>query len=657
MKSLVTDCVSPFIDVTTRNRLAMTLAPYVCLAMRVFSVAGLALVLAGPVRAQNFTVLDGQTVGPQTMNNPGDTGTIEEGGAINGGGARGVLMLSTGQTVTNGGSISTTGNDAEGILSVNDALIANSGRITTTGDFSDGIESTGSGVNLITNSGSIFTAGDFASGILVGGANSVTINGGSIFTTGNSARGIIALSANSAITNRGSISTTGDFAYGITALGANSVITNRGSISTTGDFAYGIYSSGASSVMTNGGSISTTGTNSYGIHSTGADGQVINSGRITSTQADAIVFLGAQDNILTLLPGSILEGGLTLGGGTDTLVVGNGHSIAHTFDKVPDVLDTNGAPFVINGTQVIVVDPTGFTASDIFLADLTSSVFNSVDNNISKVGRRFWFSGFGGIGDVDATSPLVGLYHRFGGGMVGAEYSSGNTSLGLLGGGADSVLDVEYDIQDIDIKSAFGGAYWKHDSGTHRINLVLIGGAADHSFQRRVANNLVVGGIETASAGYNGWFLAPSATLAAPVGGLNASLRVNYAGLFMDGYSETGITNPLTVASRDIHLLGMRAQLAYPFIRFSEDGSHTHIECRGGVEGQQDLGSGDVSALVAGLPLSFSGNADDQFLGFLGGSLNRCSSDNLRTVGLSGQAAFGSGTYQLQGEVRATMRY
>ena len=93
----------------------------------------------------------------------------------------------------------------------------------------------------------------------------------------------------------------------------------------------------------------------------------------------AIRFLGNnRPDTLTLRPGSIIEGRIRLGGGTDTLNVINGLNLASSFQGGPEIINTNGAPYAVSGRQVAVVDPTGFAMQDEVIIDLTDNVSNSV---------------------------------------------------------------------------------------------------------------------------------------------------------------------------------------------------------------------------------------------------------------------------------------
>ena len=85
-----------------------------------------ALALSDGARAQSFTVQNGQTVGEQTMNNPGDTGTVESGGTIDSAND-GVRMFGNDQRLTNDGRIEA---DDDGVAAPGEnAVIVNRGII------------------------------------------------------------------------------------------------------------------------------------------------------------------------------------------------------------------------------------------------------------------------------------------------------------------------------------------------------------------------------------------------------------------------------------------------------------------------------------------------------------------------------------------------
>ena len=155
--------------------------------------------------------------------------TVTNNGCIDTIGAYGIESVGPNATITNSGTITTSGFLALGIVSVGpNATITNSGTITTRGDFSYAIYSTGTNA-IITNSGTITTSGFFSIGISSGhrsdgGPNATITNSGTITTSGNSAHGILVLGSGATISNLGTI-TTGANAFGIRVDGLGSVAT------------------------------------------------------------------------------------------------------------------------------------------------------------------------------------------------------------------------------------------------------------------------------------------------------------------------------------------------------------------------------------------------------------------------------------------------
>ncbi|MEM7635269.1 MAG: autotransporter domain-containing protein, partial [Pseudomonadota bacterium] len=137
------------------------------------------------------------------------------------------------------------------------------------------------------------------------------------------------------------------------------------------------------------------------------------------------------------------------------------------------------------------------------------------------------------------------------------------------------------------------------------------------------------------------------------------SVRVHYAGMFLDGYTESGVDTPLTVDDRDIHILGGRAQLAAPYEQLGADGAVFRFEGRVGVDAQFNIGDSDVETTVAGLPLNFTATFDDEIVsGFVGGSLARTSEDGSGFFKASTEVHFASdGSYELRGNLNAVWNF
>ncbi len=415
---------------------------------------------------------------------------------------------------------------------------------------------------------------------------------------------------------------------------------------------------------------------------------------ITGTGGFAIDLRGDGQDVVNLGAGTVITGAIDFGNGNDGLGGTNPNDIdtlnalpgfngVVTFadnqgdtdlESAPENVSSNVA-LINGGLTAVAVDPSGFAASGVFLGTFTSSIFNSIDNNGSGPdtgisthqgpgvqeygsGKRYWMSGLGGYQEVDGGTNYADLDHHFGGVMIGMENGFENGTAGFFGGYAVSDVSIQYGAGSTDVDTVFGGAYWKQDYGSHRIHLAFVGGSADHEFSR------VVGGAPstTALGKADGWFISPSATFIAPLNlfalPVEASVRASYAGLFLDGYTETGTAFPLSVSERNVHLFNTRAQLALPRYIANEDGTHSHFEVRAGVDARFDAGSDNVVAAVGGTSINFQAALDDEVSGFLGATMSRTSADGGFTFTLSGemQSAFDGG-YQATGEARAVFRF
>ncbi|MBS1169234.1 MAG: hypothetical protein H6R01_152 [Burkholderiaceae bacterium] len=244
-------------------------------------VALIAVLFSPTAYADSFTIENGEIVTIRQTLNDNETGSVETGGALNTS-KTAIRALGLNNTVTNNGSISTSGDVAAGIAStMRNATLINNGSISTAGEDAYGIYSRGENAT-ITNSGTILTTGARAPGIFSSAPSAIITNSGKIITTATSAYGIESAftAAYTVITNSGSIATLGGQAHGIHASGANATITNSGSISTTGNSAVGIWSQGTNTILTNNGTITTAGTQSHGIFSDAAT--LTNNGTIST---------------------------------------------------------------------------------------------------------------------------------------------------------------------------------------------------------------------------------------------------------------------------------------------------------------------------------------------------------------------------------------
>jgi uncharacterized protein with beta-barrel porin domain len=261
------------------------------------SCAVIGLVAAGGggwVLADDFVIST-----PVTTTNGGntvdgdDTITVTGTGSVTTAGTDGLFATGTDNTITNNGSVTTSGGDLNGIYAEDGNTITNSGSVTTSGSNVDGIFAEDG--NTITNSGSVTTSGSNAEGIVAIGNNTIT-NSGSVTTLGPNSEGIYAEAGITMITNSGTVSTSGDTSDGISAEDG-ATITNSGSVTTSDESSRGIVGRHGNTV-TNFGTIMTLGRFSSGILARD-DNEITNSGTITThgTHSDGVVL--DDDNRVT----------------------------------------------------------------------------------------------------------------------------------------------------------------------------------------------------------------------------------------------------------------------------------------------------------------------------------------------------------------------
>ena len=249
--------------------------------------------------------------------------TITNAGQITIGDAAGVaaaiIAINDDNTVSNlAGATITVGLNAFGIsMQGNRAIVNNAGTINV-GTFGAGIDVLGDDA-LITSNG-VMNVADNAAGISAQGDRALITHFGTV-NGGVGSAGVAYNGSSGTINNSGRI-LLGDDAVGIVVLGDSNTITNSGTITVGAGFAVGIdvTSFGGSNSIINTGTIN-VGAGATGILVSGA-GNVFNSGTINAaTGFAAIEFCGCGGSVLTLGPGSVING-LVQGSGTDTFQLG-----------------------------------------------------------------------------------------------------------------------------------------------------------------------------------------------------------------------------------------------------------------------------------------------------------------------------------------------
>ena len=203
-------------------------------------------------------------------------------------------------------------NNSSGIAIQDSSTVQNFGTIQNTANSFDGITSegipSGIGHNSVTNGGSIHTSGVESEGIYNGSAAVTMVNtsSGVIGTSGTGSAAMLDLSAagGGTLTNHGTLTTSGDDSYGMAAETSGDALVNSGTITTTGARSYGLLANGGSgpgnTTLTNNGSIDVSGSNAHGIVSLDASaGLVTNTGSIVAHGAGGLGAFFAQGVTLT----------------------------------------------------------------------------------------------------------------------------------------------------------------------------------------------------------------------------------------------------------------------------------------------------------------------------------------------------------------------
>ncbi|MDX8525819.1 autotransporter domain-containing protein [Mesorhizobium sp. MSK_1335] len=666
------------------------------IALSIFAGVPLA---SGAAFSQSFVIGNGHTAGQQTMTGAGDAGIVSPTGAIEtfGAGIDAVRMLGSDQRLTNSGLIETLGGAAANVYSQGSgATILNNGAILATGDASIGVLSEGDDVYVVNNGsiealgvatygiisdapgghvdnhGFIGVSGTAAAGIIGDGPDLTIDNSGSIEAYGTAAAGIIWQNNGLRLDNSGSITVSGLASVGIGASGNDIAIANSGTVNAFGTGSTGIGTLFGNATIANSGSVIVEGVGAVGIAAQGSSSAVTNSGRVFSDQSVAIYF-GAPGATLNLLGGTAIQGPVVFSGGGNIVTFGPALSAVMNFSGsgLPQTVLTGGRPFVTSGNSVAVVDITGFTSSAPLIEDLVDGIAGVSEARMSVAsggllaphnGRDAWISTFGGIRSQGGSGASAGFSETLGGVVAGAERRSGDGFLGgvLLGGAAGST-EVDADAQEIVHRSVFAGAYLGYDAGAHFAEATFIAGVLQEHSRRRVANNLVLNGVETARADFNGIFLSPSVTLGMrlPVaaGTLIPSARLRYAGLLIDDYAETVSDGDLSVSRRDVNVFEARGQLALALAPVSTRSQTWQTTIRAGIDAIAQ-NSDDVTATLLGQDISFAAGGKKAVLrGFAGADVAAEVGAGM-TLNAGFEAGYGSdNAFTVRGDVRLSKAF
>ncbi len=539
--------------------------------------------------AQSFIIDNGQAAfGNLVLAGPGDIGTIVSGGSVN--------------------------SNVDGL----DAIV---------------MEASDQSLE-IQQHGLLLQDGNLAAAILSIGANAEIENFGIIATTGDAAHAIVSLGDNATMGNYSAITTEGAAAAGFVIAGTNGHGRNMGTLRATGDAAMGVILDGTGSSLENRGTIETTGLASSGliVGDQGDGSTVINHGFIISpldgSSAAINVSPDADGVTLALGPGSVIQGAINFAGTNGTVRVANGMNTALQFNLPnPAGLQTFGSPYAATADNLVaVVDPTGFSAQADMLSDVTGAITGALDQRFAQKragdDEAVWLSPLAGS-HAKVDSPTVGFDNLFSGLVIGVDRPAGNiTSAGFFAGGTFGAMETDTGSQTLGMQTYLAGSYASFLEGGVFWDFGVMGAVANFYSDRRIANNLVAGGIAHASASYTGLLLSPllnvSTDIPAGWAVLTPSVRLRYAALFVEEYDELGSAVNLDVARRRVDALEMRWQFAASMMpRELPRGILTQV-VRLGAEASY-VESQSVDAMLLGQTLNFeAGGAETTVRGFVG---------------------------------------
>ncbi len=573
----------------------------------------------------------------------------------------------------------TTTNNGETVDGNDSLTVTASGSVTTNGD---GLYGTG-GNNTLINNGTVSTSGVRGYGIHGTGGTNTLINRGTISTTGelgfamhsfptvcfSGCNGSMYTGGNSSITNSGTVTTSGKNGWGLVGSGDYNSLVNSGTVTTSGEGGSAFLISGNNNSIVNSGSVMTSGIRSAGLYAVGRSNTVTNGGAIIANQSFSID-MHDVDATVNLLEGSVLYGGVNFAtAASATLNFGAGlNASVNTNNTIPNTITVANGSYVVAGSTIHAVDANSFAASDQTPGVMGGMILDTLDTQVASnpvgatrgasASNTGWIEGFGGQRRHEGNSTTMAFTSETYGVMAGRSLDALS---GLYVGAARNTTasDRTFDNRS---DSVFVGYYSRYDLGDIDMDASLTFGAAQNNTSRRIANNTVITGLETARGEYMSYFLMPSATFRGDWNlgetGFETSVRIRYTANRDQGYTETGSTAPMTVNGRTSHLGEVRLQVDGAVIdRETASGSFT-ANLRLGADAQYFDGD-RVSGGIAGQSISFATNADQiSSRAFAGLNISHIMADGTRE--LRGGVEFGrtqNGITDVSASIRWQMRF
>lgn len=416
-------------------------------------------------------------------------------GTITGYYATGVRLSVAGSSVLNYGTVTTNSNAV--LLAGGGSVTNAAGATLSAGNSAISIGTSGGGAGEVTNSGTITQTGTAGDLVALRYGGKVTNLAGGVIAAANGSNAVsVGQGAMREVENWGTISNTyagGGYPAGVLLQGGASTLTNHAGGTVSGTL-NGVYAS-ASAYLTlvNDGSIQSTGagasaraaelagggevTNHGTIASLSGDGlylgragTVLNTGTITGA-VRAISFAGTYARTLTLGTGSVLNGLVQGGSGTDALVLqGTGAEDISKFLAF-ETLAMQGEAWTLSGAGSFATSGTVGAGVLTVTGTLTLPQLAVTDGRLAVTGTVAGAVTAGSGGTVGGTGSLAALQVASGGTV--APGGSGPAALAVSGGGDMATLTVTGDAG-----FAEGSAYRVDVDAAGGSDLLAVGGAA-----------------------------------------------------------------------------------------------------------------------------------------------------------------------------------